>query len=324
MCGLIDVDVDYPGNDLGPAINSSSPEACCQTCARNEDCCAWTWVRRINLCFLKGRHPRSKLSKIQNSMTISGQPTQVQRGIPVVIREPGTSLLCWSLMLPYGYEREMLGMQYRRGLSIFKCDEYTVYSNESIVVAPGVITSVVQSDMHCEKGGEFKTALNTPIFMAVWTRIFKENRARFHDWIVKADADAVFFADRLRRVVMNHPEDDRGVYLNNCRMGMHGPLEVFSRNAVAAWEGARGRCIAHFSRLCNGDCKWGEDMFIDQCLWKVQLVRRDFEGRLLVEDHCAPPPDWWQCRNASVVAFHPFKNVDGYEQCAANAMSVGR
>uniref|UniRef100_A0A7S0FJ25 Apple domain-containing protein n=1 Tax=Pyrodinium bahamense TaxID=73915 RepID=A0A7S0FJ25_9DINO len=323
-CGQIDVGVDYPGNDLGPASDSSSPEACCQKCANNGKCVAWTWVRAINVCFLKGRHPRRTLTKITNAETISGMPTQVQRGIPVITRKPGQSLLCWTLMLPWGYEKGMIAMQYHKGVSIFRCDEYVVYSNQSIQVATGVTTSVVDSDLTCEMGGEFKTALNTQIFLQVWKRIFKDDRARFHDWTVKVDADAVFFADRLREVVAQHPEEPRGVYLNNCRMGMHGPLEVFSRNAVAAWRAARGRCISHFQKLCKGNCKWGEDMFIDQCLWKVQQVRRDFESRLLLEDHCAPPPGWWQCRNASVVSFHPFKDPAKYEQCMANSIEAAR
>jgi len=188
-------------------------------------------------------------------------------------------------------------------------------------VAPGVSTSLVDVSLSCRMGGEFKTALNMPIFRAVWNQVFQDGRYRYHDWTVKADPDCVFFPQRLRPLLLQHHEAaPGGTYLNNCKLGMHGPLEVFSRNAVQTlvqnWLG----CEQHFQQLCSGDCRWGEDMFVDQCLWKVMHVQRDFEGLLLREDHCHPPPGWDTCSYMPrVVAFHPFKTVGGYKRCMQNA-----
>mmetsp|Transcript_58194 Transcript_58194/g.131135 ORF Transcript_58194/g.131135 Transcript_58194/m.131135 type:complete len:114 (-) Transcript_58194:138-479(-) len=102
-------------------------------------------------------------------------------------------------------------------------------------------------------------------------------------------------------------------------MGMHGPLEVFSRKAVKAWAYGRDRCVAHFNKLCSGPCQWGEDMFIDQCLFKVLNVKRDYDGALLVEDHCDPPPGWQSCKNATFVSYHPFKKAPLYFKCMGNS-----
>merc|ERR1739844_129390 len=101
---------------------------------------------------------------------------------------------------------------------------------------------------------------------------------------------------------------------------MHGPLEVLSRNAVRIWAGGSLHCVNHFQNLCNGDCFWGEDLFVDQCLWKVLNVRRENDFRLLAEDHCEPPSDWNKCDDSSFVAFHPFKTLEGYGDCLDNAL----
>eukprot|EP00406_Dinophysis_acuminata_P011256 CAMPEP_0179236824 /NCGR_PEP_ID=MMETSP0797-20121207/14126_1 /TAXON_ID=47934 /ORGANISM="Dinophysis acuminata, Strain DAEP01" /LENGTH=515 /DNA_ID=CAMNT_0020944091 /DNA_START=293 /DNA_END=1840 /DNA_ORIENTATION=- len=227
---------------------------------------------------------------------------------------PG-SLFCFALMMPGSYEQNLLAMQYKRRWSMFDCAEYVVYSNRSIEILDGLRTVVVDSDLMCSKGGEFMTALNLEIFIAVWKRVIKDRRFQYHTWTVKVDPDAVFFASRLRDLLRAHPEPPGGVYLNNCRMGMHGPLEVFSRQAVEAWSVGMQPCLEHFHKLCKGDCLWGEDMFIDQCLWKVLKVRRDNDYSLLLEDHCDPPEGWDDCQDDARVAFHPFKKEKDYIQC---------
>lgn len=235
---------------------------------------------------------------------------------------PG-SLFCFALVVTNSTEKELLHLQYKEQIGIFACDEYEVYSNTSIKITKDFTTSVVDYNLECKIGGEFRTALNLAIFMHLWKKVIKDGRFRHHHWTVKADADAVFFPDRLRWVLRAHPEDDdRGVYLNNCKFGMHGPVEVFSRTAVEAWGKGMHRCQNHFNRLCAGDCRWGEDMFVDQCLMRVLRVRRDNEFRLLTEEHCDPIKGWHSCRDASHVSFHPFKEVKAYQRCLKNAVAA--
>jgi len=321
-CGRVDSNVDYPGNDLAVVPNVPVAEDCCQACAVYVNCLAWTWASDSHTCFLKGGHPRGALTKVHNPSLVSGMPTQVNRSIPVIERSKGQSLFCFCLMMPSSYEQQLIALQYRNGAGIFGCDEYSVYSNLSLEVAPQVRTLIVRSNLTCHKGGEFQTALNTDIFMAVWEKVMTDGRYLLHDWTAKVDPDSVFFPVRLRGILLRYIEDVHGVYLNNCHRGMHGPLEVFSRVAVQRWASGRERCIAHFTKLCSGPCKWGEDMFIDQCLWKVLQVQRINDWNLLVEDHCDPPPGWQSCHRASVAAFHPFKTVDGYARCLSGAIAA--
>lgn len=229
------------------------------------------------------------------------------------------SLYCFALMVAGSYEQGLLKRQFELKVSIFQCDEYAVLSNETVRIAPHVVTQVVDSDLGCVKGGEFMTALNLGIFMAVWDKVIADRRFLEHEWTIKVDPDAVFFATRLRVALAVHFETPTGIYLNNCKYGMHGPVEVFSRNAVRSWGRGRHQCIDHFWKLCGGDCLWGEDMFIDQCLWKVLGVQRDNDYRLLVEDHCDPPDNWEDCRDGDKVAFHPFKEAERYMKCLDHA-----
>lgn len=254
-------------------------------------------------------------------------PSNYTVKLPAQQQHLGQSLFCWALMLPDSYERVLLDMQFQRKISLFACEEAAIYSNEDIVIpnaipgVPGVRTNLVHIDLQCEKGGEFGTALNTDIFIVVWRKVVADGWYSHHDYTVKVDPDAVFMPDRLRVVLQSHPEAPTGVYLNNCKFGMHGPLEVFSRNAVNSWTSGIETCVAHFNQECSGPCQWGEDMFIDQCLNKVLHVRRDDvePGLMLLEDHCDPPPGWQSCQNAGTVAFHPFKTVDSYQGCLAAA-----
>eukprot|EP00418_Pyrodinium_bahamense_P064350 CAMPEP_0179093060 /NCGR_PEP_ID=MMETSP0796-20121207/42596_1 /TAXON_ID=73915 /ORGANISM="Pyrodinium bahamense, Strain pbaha01" /LENGTH=617 /DNA_ID=CAMNT_0020790681 /DNA_START=32 /DNA_END=1885 /DNA_ORIENTATION=+ len=236
--------------------------------------------------------------------------------------KPG-SLYCYALMLPHGGEQELLEMQKRENASIFGCDEAAVYSNMSIELSPGFKTFVVNSDLKCKTGGEFRTALNLGIFIIVWQKVIKVGRFRHHDWTVKVDPDSVFFPDRLRQILEAHPvQQEEAVYLNNCKFGMHGPLEVLSKAAVEAWGKGVFKCVKHFWKLCSGDCMWGEDMFIDQCLMRVLKVRRDNEFRLLSEEHCDPGKDWHSCEDRRHAAFHPFKEGKDYRRCRETAKAA--
>jgi hypothetical protein len=292
-------------------------------CAQEPDCQAWSWGKDIvnrpwrRYCYLRGRKPKAVLPKIVDPDFVSGMP--VGRSIPTNVPEPGKSLFCFSLVLPDSYEVSLMLAQWEKSTGIFMCDEYATYSNKVFTVAPGVMTDYVNSDLKCGKGGEFMTALNNDIFLAVWDTVLNGERYKVHDWTVKVDPDAVFLPDRLRTIVGEHPDYAGGTYINNCDYGLHGPLEVFSRTAVEVWKNGKASCTAFFTSQCSGDCKWGEDMFIDQCLQHLKVYRVD-DNRILTEDHCKPPPNWQSCQtgNKQTAAFHPFKDVASYEQCLRN------
>jgi len=89
---------------------------------------------------------------------------------------------------------------------------------------------------------------------------------------------------------------------------------------VTVWSKGWPDCKKTFEAKCGGDCFWGEDLFLDQCLDKVLGVKRDNDFRQLLEDHCEPPPGWDDCTDELVVAFHPFKNVTAWNKCLTTGL----
>lgn len=321
-CSYIEDDVNYPGNNIREHPNTNVAETCCQLCALEPACLGWSWVKlpglaNSNTCYLKGAMPRPSVTRLPDPSYTSGMPLQVGRQLTLHTGYPGELLYCFSLVVPDTYEPSMIRMQYEKSTSIFECDEMAVYSNVFQELAPGVFTSLVDSTLKCDVGGEFGTALNTPIFLAVWQQVVQAARYQKHDWTVKVDPDTVFFPAKLRYVVAAYQETPMGTYLNNCQRGLHGPLEIFSTNAINNWWFGKDTCKNRFELMCGGDCQWGEDMFIDQCLLKVLGADRRFDQRLLVEEHCDPPPNWQSCRLPDAVAIHPFKTPEAYLACKA-------
>lgn len=71
----------------------------------------------------------------------------------------GGELFCWALMLPSSYEPVLLAMQFAERQSLFACDQAAVYSNKTMQIGPDFISNVVNVNLQCSMGGEFKTAL---------------------------------------------------------------------------------------------------------------------------------------------------------------------
>jgi len=338
LCGVVENDVNYVvegnGSSWGYGLDHiPSPDMCCALCQGVPKCKAWVWVKDALLvgcpsqCWLKGGLPTKRH---RGHGFVSGlpppRPSLVASRALISVRpvkpppSPG-SIFCFSLMQVRTYEVDLLKFQHSVNASIFACDAWAVYSNMTMSLVAGVNTTVVPTDLSVQYGGTYNTALNSWIFIAVWHKVIHEKRHEKHDWLVKVDPDAVFFPERLRNILVDH----KGVgYISNCRFGMHGPIEVLSNRAVEV-------LASDYQHSPSGDkpdtCvkgldadSWGEDYFLDNCLKSIHGVSRSLDGRLMCEDHC-DCPEWYWCKKGTAWAtFHPFKRVDWYRQCMANAM----
>jgi len=312
-CGMIEADTEYQGVPYSSMSPIPSADVCCEKCQVDTRCGAWTWSYRHEgkggekyVCsMLEPQQDRAPPAGRHKEGFVSGLPSRNYR--------PG-SLYCLALMQPQGYERTLLKMQHTERVSLFACEEQAILSNAIIEVAPGVRTKVIESDLKCEVGGDSGTALNAGIFVAFWRKVIESGRFRFHDWTIKVDPDAVFFPDRLRGRLHEVAEGENGTYINNCKYGMHGPIEVFSRNVIELYGTKYMECER---KLWFAYTHWGEDMYMDQCLEKVLGVDRVDDFSLICEDHC-DCPEYVDCQSGAV-AFHPFKTVPSYRQCMLNA-----
>jgi len=302
-------------------------EMCCALCQGNSKCKSFTWVENAGLdgcpsqCWLKGGVP-TQAQKQPKAGVVSGipPPRKVFTGLPTSAASP--SLFCFSLMVPKGTEPALLTWQSQHSAGIFACEKTTVYSNRIMAVG-NTMTHMVDSDLKCKYGGDSQSALNSWIFIAVWKAVVKDAYFKSYDWTVKVDPDAVFLPHRLKTVLASH---EGAAYVNNCQFGMHGPIEVLGRIAMGVLEKSYQesfdgkepkKCVdgLHFGQ-------WGEDMFLDQCLSKIYGLQAPIENRLMCEDHCQCADFYWcsASKYPDRVSFHPFKTVDAYSNCVANAM----
>ncbi|CAK9013259.1 unnamed protein product [Durusdinium trenchii] len=242
---------------------------------------------------------------------------------------------CVMLFRPWTYEQSLIEIQYRKKAGIFQCDSYALYSNEVIELFPGVVSRRIHSPLMCEIGGQFITALNLGIFLTFYRQVILDADFMDSAWVIKVDPDTVWNPQRLRPLLdgLSWGLDGDGIYLNNCELGFHGPIEIFStRSFLALGHHAKecakamdGKtCIDHCDgvwnqvEVCNGRCTdwWGEDIWADQCLSRFTQAKRVMVKTLLQEDHCKPHiSDWRSCSNPEVVAFHPFKEPWQFERC---------
>jgi len=329
QCGTMDVDydsVDNSGWGLG-MDHIPNPEVCCALCQGVPECQSFTWVKYAlpdgcpSQCWLKGG---IGVKTAKTGFVTGTPPARKQFVVPPAPQTGGygTSTYCFSLMVPGTDEQKLLEFQASQGLSIFACNDHDIFSNQQLMVA-GSYTVTVDSDLKCDYGGDSGTALNSWIFIAVFKALLDVGKWAQYDWTVKADPDAVFFPDRLVPILQEHVGAG---YINNCKYGMHGPIEVFGKPAMQAlsddydksWDGkAPASCVKglHFNM-------WGEDMFLNQCLGKIlQVGPVPLDERLMCEDHCDCPA-WYWCNNGTDrVSYHPFKTVESYSNCVANAMT---
>lgn len=240
----------------------------------------------------------------------------------VEAEERARSLFCFALVVPWTNEPALIMWQHRKGMGIFGCDQAVVYSDAAGVrlLRDGGLAGArsLDADLHAPFCGQYHTVCNTPIFRKLWGKVISEADFIMHGWIIKADADTVLLPSRLRRILSNsdllQAQAGTGVFLKNCKLGLHGPLEVLSRQAVEAYSrGHRDHCEAPPQ----------EDVYIHDCLLKlgVQEVER---YDLLAEEEChrgdfVASPRWWACDELEKSAFHPFKTIDKWETCMSNA-----
>jgi len=234
---------------------------------------------------------------------------------------------CFSLMLPKGYEVSLLTRQATEAVGIFRCEGHAVFSSEVIELRPAperIATIPIEGGLKCDIGGVYHTALNSDIFVRVWEKVFSLRSFQSYEWTVKVDPDAVFLPDRLRQHVSRYlylsrtspalyPGDR--VFLNNCKDGLHGPIEVVSRGGMEVFSEGIHRCRRH---LQHEFATYGEDVFLRHCLKLLEVSRGDDFG-LLTEVACDPFPSQPMPCISGKVSFHPLKSPEAYFECLGQA-----
>mmetsp|Transcript_27429 Transcript_27429/g.75425 ORF Transcript_27429/g.75425 Transcript_27429/m.75425 type:complete len:390 (-) Transcript_27429:213-1382(-) len=232
---------------------------------------------------------------------------------------PRPSLLCIALMLSSGMEVSLIKTQLQKGVGVFGCNGWNVYSNASVELSPGppvrLTAEVIPGSLQCAFGHQFKipNALNSEIFYRVWRQVIHDGHYLLYEWTVKLDPDAVVLPSRLRSHVSNRNPTD-ALYLNNCDEGLHGPIEVISHGGMKILANGLETCR---NQLQSEWATYGEDVFMRHCFANLGVARQD-DFTLLRERACRPYT-WPMPCTTGAAAFHPLKTPKEYFECLQQA-----
>eukprot|EP00931_Biecheleriopsis_adriatica_P080706 TRINITY_DN5404_c0_g4_i2.p1 TRINITY_DN5404_c0_g4~~TRINITY_DN5404_c0_g4_i2.p1 ORF type:complete len:466 (+),score=67.26 TRINITY_DN5404_c0_g4_i2:58-1455(+) len=218
------------------------------------------------------------------------------------------SLFCFALVVPWSYELGLLQMHHSAKAGIFQCEDSAVYSDREVEIGSNVRSRVLKTNLNCPFNPSTRTVENTYVFKALWEKVMEDGFWRYHDWTVKVDPDTVFFPFRLKLMLTERSPalEGRklsGVWINNCWHGLHGPIEIMSKNGIHTFNRSGHKCPA-----------WPlqEDNYLENCMGVIQVPRLD-AFNILAEKNCERPY-YWTCQG-SFAAFHPFKDTWAWKRC---------
>jgi len=260
---------------------------------------------------------------------------------------PGLRLFCFSFYTKNtgstkkSYELDLFRTQLFLGASIFGCPKWRVYSDIETWLSPGppvLKTTKVDDtdgDFHLFKRKKTGAWTNAMMFYQAWMDMRRTKATVDSDWVIKADADAVFIPVRLLETLKGYKVPGGGVYVENCKKvmyGFFGNLEVVSHDAFDAFLFNLEHCKATLDwKGLEPSWKygpWGEDLFMQKCM-DIHGVAKVYNFTLTEDGKCkADLPKSlqkvkgvkWQpdCLHSSAVSMHPFKKPDDYFACLAN------
>lgn len=238
-----------------------------------------------------------------------------------------TTLFCWEVVRPDGYEPPLVRGQWDNKASAFACEDYAIYSHGGTVEVGSFVTKEIKlpkNQTHLQLGDLSKAGttttswLNTRLFIKAWAMVLEDGRWWNHDWTIKIDPDAVFFPHRLKVALYNFYSagDFSGpaLFVANCdrswnnepySLKLFGSMEVISRNALGVYNARAKECTEDL------DWKgWGEDFFMQSCLKMLGVGVVNGVG-FLADNRCHYAP----CTDTSKVTYHDFKEVHTWFDC---------
>lgn len=315
---ILEGDMDFPGGDF-LALKVEEAAECNQKCLDIPTCTSWSWrspraFGNSDTCFLK----RPIEAREVSPGSISGSPRPSRSAMM-----PYGMLYCLTVVMPLGDEQNLLKLQYKKASGIFACDLYSVYSSVEMEVVTGIYATVLQQDLNCQPGPDFHSCIFTGMFQMIWRKVTSDRQYLEYKWTVKVKPDVVFLPERLRTVLADYEANsEQAVYMNNCKFGLHGPLQVLSRAAVAVYSGMGQSCFDHADEDFMLDASADEGQFLEYCLHNVLQLTKIDNDRLLEDEHCGAT-DWASCSSDSV-AFEPFKTTDTFGKCLQTARTASK
>lgn len=240
---------------------------------------------------------------------------------PVTADTPYSSLFCFAVFNSKSDELELMRAQLPMAGGVFGCDDFMLFCDEIQPDLPHSYTLAL-TNRNKVAGALTATYVNSDEFIAAWEKVVDEHRYSFHDWVVKADPDAVFvpkrLTERLEKYESQAQAGGAGIYLKNCAAGardlqLFGSVEVLSQLAVTTFGANRDRC----RNMDHG--LMGEDMWLQNCLKELGVLGVEAYD-FLADGYCPSSPGIDGC-SPPAVAFHPFKKPVQWQACFGAAVA---
>jgi len=148
---------------------------------------------------------------------------------------------------------------------------------------------------------------NIDVFIEYWKKVKDDGRYLLHDWLIKADADCVFLADRVKaHIDQFRPPAGAAVFFKNIDYRFHfmGAFEMMSREGAEVFFEGQWKCDSQMGH------KGGEDYWRMLCLETLGL-RRITDYGLLADKYGAQNG----CTDSWAAAFHFYKTKEKYMRC---------
>jgi len=233
------------------------------------------------------------------------------------------TLFCWSVMnFKNAEEVRTIKGQVRNRTGIVGCDNFAVLSGRRMYLGKGhklpngshvkvyswlnPAHSVPMGDLAA--GDHTNSYKNADIFIGAWNILVSSGGLWGHNWTVKVDPDAVFFAYRLRAHMKKWTWGTDAMYFKNCNMKgprLYGALEVVNEAAMRKYEALGKGCQ-------NLPWKgWGEDEWIDKCMRDVCKAQAKIDYKLVGDHRCMAA----ECDDIERTAYHDYKTEASYYDC---------
>jgi len=209
----------------------------------------------------------------------------------------GTSLFCFTVVIPATYEDGLVAAMKEKGQGIFGCDEHAVYYG---AYAP-------------EGQSIWFLGIAKP-FPLMWGEVKEGGKYKNYDWTVKAEPDVVFLPGRLRQHLQQlSAPSDPGVYIKTSYAppGLLMALQIYSKGAMEKYVKNHDDCAKNL--LTQSETEY---MMI--CMESAGIKPIIAPMVLLDQTTSAKIPtnaDSNLCADIRWAAYHPFQAETTFKDC---------
>lgn len=228
-----------------------------------------------------------------------------------------TSLFCFTVVPPHGYQASLLPEQRFFSVGLFGCDGHTVISNVSAIelfggiVPAGIDVSVIDDSFEELNPELHNGVMKASAFIKVWAKLLKDGMISRYDWTVKLEVDTVFIPAFLEYRLHGRCslESCKPVYLKSSSLtstqSSRGAIEVLSKTAVMYFVANGWSCESRMDAS-----QMSESEYLTTCLASL-MIPSETEPKLLLDGGAV-------C-DADHAAFRPLKTWTSYLDCLYQA-----